>query len=197
MQNNQVNNIFYNRAKAKKYLDTYWKNYNTAYPAFLGNGRDCANFISQMLHAGDMPFVDDGNPNHYTLARNWYCKPGATNRDGDKNISLTWKVAAAFGNHWIRRCERHLRDSVLNIENQFNEFASLVYIGDVVQFCYADGTPWHTLAVTDFFDDAEYHIKDIVLASHTIDSNRRSLYRTLLTYPNDYQLRYYMIKAGE
>ncbi|MDF2520591.1 MAG: hypothetical protein K0R84_1219 [Clostridia bacterium] len=190
-------NKHYNRTKAKQYIDAHWKNYNPAYPTFHGGGGDCANFISQVLYAGGMRWVDDGNPSHYSWFTNWYCKPGATNKDGDRRITLSWKVAAAFKRHWERRVARNIvisyKDAINNIKNLAHE----LYVGDPVQFCYANGVSYHTLVVTGFAWDKAGGFNDIVLASHTIDSNRRSLYHTMQKYPDNYQLRVYVIKEGE
>jgi hypothetical protein len=190
-------NSFYNRSKAKLYIDTYWKNYNPAYPTFHGGGGDCANFVSQVLFAGGMPWVDDGNPNHYTWFTNWYCKPGASNRDGDKRITLSWKVAASFRKHWEKRAAKILVISYKDAISNMGDLSKQVFIGDPVQFCYANGTPYHTLIVTGYSWDKAAGVSDIVLASHTIDSNKRSLYNTMLKYPKDYHLRFYVIKDGE
>ncbi|MGB7605667.1 MAG: amidase domain-containing protein [Lutisporaceae bacterium] len=192
-----VKNNNYNRVKAKQYIDTYWDNYNPAYPTFHGGGGDCANFVSQVVYAGGMKWVDDGNPSHYTWFTNWYCKPGATNRDGDRKITLSWKVAAAFRRHWEKRSARQIlikyRDAISDMEKLSRE----LYIGDPVQFCYANGVAYHTLIVTGFAWDKAAGVNDIVLASHTIDSNKRSLYNTMLKYPDNYLLRVYVIKDGE
>lgn len=189
-------NSFYSRNKAKAYIDAYWQNYNPAYPTFHGGGGDCANFVSQVVYAGGMPWVDDGNPNHYTWANNWYCKPGASNRDGDKRITLTWKVAASFRRHFEKRVARLLVIKYQDAINNMSDLVNQVYVGDPVQFCYTNGTPYHTLIVTGFSWDKAAGVSDIVLASHTIDSNRRSLYNTMLKYPKDYHLRFYVIKEG-
>jgi hypothetical protein len=42
----------YNGAAAASYADTYWQNYNSAWPSFAGSGGDCTNFVSQALYAG-------------------------------------------------------------------------------------------------------------------------------------------------
>jgi hypothetical protein len=193
----RVNNSFYDRAKAKAYIDTYWKNYNPAYPSFSHGGGDCTNFISQVLYAGGMPWVDDGNPANHRKSTNWYCKPGATAKDSERRITFSWKIAAVFKAHWIDRVEQHRMFSYSEAIKNIDAIADSVYLGDVVQFCYSSGVPYHTLAITGFNRDPEYKIKDIVLASHDIDSNRRSLYRTMLKYPADYKLRVYNIKLGE
>lgn len=190
-------NSFYNRAKAKAYIDTYWKNYNPSYPSFSHGGGDCTNFVSQVLYAGGMPWVDDGNPANHKKSTNWYCKPGATAKDSDRRITFSWKIAAVFKAHWINRVAQHRIYSYAEAIKNINAIADSVYLGDVVQFCYSSGVPYHTLAITGFNRDPEYKIRDIVLASHDIDSNRRSLYRTMLKYPADYKLRVYNIKLGE
>src|SRR5215471_12330990 len=42
----------YNGAAAAAYADTYWQNYNPAWPSFANQGGDCTNFVSQALYAG-------------------------------------------------------------------------------------------------------------------------------------------------
>lgn len=190
-------NSFYDRAKAKAYIDTYWKNYNPAYPSFKQGGGDCANFVSQILYAGGMPWVDDGIPANYKNSKNWYCKPGATAKDSDRKITFSWKIAASFKLHWIKRVDKHFMVDYSDVINSINDISDRVYVGDVVQFCYSSGVPYHTLAVTGFNRDPEYNVNDIVLASHDIDSNSRSLFRTVLKSPGDYKLRVYVVKDGE
>ncbi len=189
-------NGFYNREKAKEYIDTYWKNYNPAYPTFHQGGGDCTNFISQVLYAGGMPWADDKNPVNHKKGTNWYCKPGATAKDSERRITFSWKIAAVFKAHWINRVERHKMYSYTEAIQNMNELSREVFLGDVVQFCYSSGVPYHTLAITGYNRDPEYNVRDIVLASHDIDSNKRSLYRTMLRYPSDYKLRVYNIKMG-
>ncbi|HYE82773.1 MAG TPA: amidase domain-containing protein [Clostridia bacterium] len=196
MNGHERANSYYDRSKAKAYIDTYWKNYNPAYPSFHHGGGDCTNFVSQVLFAGGMPWADDKNPANHKKSVNWYCKPGATNKDSEKRITFSWKIAAVFKAHWIKRVEAHRMYSYAEAIQNMNEVSDGVFLGDVVQFCYSSGVPYHTLAVTGFNRDPEYNVRDIVLASHDIDSNTRSLYRTMLQYPSDYKLRVYNIKLG-
>lgn len=44
----------YNGAAAAAYADTYWSNYNSAWPDFAHKGGDCTNFVSQALYAGGL-----------------------------------------------------------------------------------------------------------------------------------------------
>ncbi|MDU4786842.1 MAG: amidase domain-containing protein, partial [Clostridiaceae bacterium] len=40
---------------ARDYAYKYWSSYNPAYTSYKGNGGDCANFVSQCIHAGGIP----------------------------------------------------------------------------------------------------------------------------------------------
>lgn len=52
----KINNYnSYNRIAARDYAYKYWSSYNPAYTSNKGNGGDCANFVSQCLHAGGIP----------------------------------------------------------------------------------------------------------------------------------------------
>lgn len=42
----------YDGAAAAAYADTYWQNYNSAWPSFANRGGDCTNFVSQALYSG-------------------------------------------------------------------------------------------------------------------------------------------------
>jgi Putative amidase domain len=44
----------YSGAAAAAYADTYWQNYNPAWPSFANKGGDCTNFVSQALYAGGL-----------------------------------------------------------------------------------------------------------------------------------------------
>lgn len=189
-------NANYNREKAKEYIDKYWKNYNQSYPSFHKGGGDCTNFVSQILHAGGMAFTDDGIADRYTWYTNWYCKSGATNVDGDTRVSLSWKVAVAFKNHWMKKSAKAYMLSYLRAIESMEGLVDDLYIGDIVQFCYSNGTPWHSLGITGYSIDSLSKKRDIILASHTKNSNTRSLLKTLYKYPMDYKLRVYKIKNG-
>lgn len=52
----KINNYnSYNRIAARDYAYKYWSSYNPAYTSYKGKGGDCANFVSQCLHAGGIP----------------------------------------------------------------------------------------------------------------------------------------------
>ena len=53
----------YDVGAAFNYADKYWCNYNPNYASYKGKGGDCANFVSQCLHAGGLPMDNEWNPN--------------------------------------------------------------------------------------------------------------------------------------
>lgn len=58
---------------ANYYASRYYKNYNTDYIDLSGYGGDCANFVSQCLHAGGLEYKKDKrNPGKKSLASNWW-----------------------------------------------------------------------------------------------------------------------------
>jgi len=50
---NNYNN--YDRIAARDYAYKYWSSYNPAYTNYRYDGGDCANFVSQCIHAGGIP----------------------------------------------------------------------------------------------------------------------------------------------
>jgi len=59
----------YNGAAAAAYADTYWQNFNSAWPSFANNGGDCTNFVSQALFAGGIAMRPSPA---YSGAAAWY-----------------------------------------------------------------------------------------------------------------------------
>jgi hypothetical protein len=61
----------YDGAAAAVYADTYWQNYNSAWPSFANSGGDCANFVSQALYAGGITMR---TPPAYSGDAAWYMR---------------------------------------------------------------------------------------------------------------------------
>ncbi|WP_460626444.1 amidase domain-containing protein [Intrasporangium mesophilum] len=75
----------YNPVGAKDYANTYALSRNLSYPNFAGT--DCANFVSQAVHAGGYSFVGSSNPSslyEWWIHGNWY---------GTWDYATTWSVA--------------------------------------------------------------------------------------------------------
>ncbi|QGG48511.1 amidase domain-containing protein [Heliorestis convoluta] len=167
----------YNREAAVAYAYRHWNNPNRAYPFFgdPGEGGDCTNFISQCLFAGGMPWVE-GPLERFTWATYWWCKPGATDRDGDRRITLTWKVASAFHNHWSKRATDYSIHSPEEMIAQWPQWLEKLWRGDVIQLTLPEGRPYHTLLVVKKVE------QDFHLAAHTYDTIDRSLYGTIQSF---------------
>jgi cell wall-associated NlpC family hydrolase len=74
----------YNRAAAVQYADTYWNNYNSAYPSFATKGGDCTNFVSQALYAGGVPMHTSPQ---YSGSAVWYM---LQSRKKSYSYSVSW-----------------------------------------------------------------------------------------------------------
>ena len=77
--------IGYNAKKAIEYADTYANGVNSYYGEA---SQDCANFVSQCLHAGGVAYTGS------TYSTDWYFEPNS------KTGSLAWVNVAAFDTHW-------------------------------------------------------------------------------------------------
>src|SRR5438128_9857359 len=74
----------YNGAAASAYADTYWLNYNPAWPSFANSGGDCTNFVSQALYAGGIAMRPSPA---FSGAAAWYM---VKNRRGRWSYSPSW-----------------------------------------------------------------------------------------------------------
>lgn len=156
----------YIRKDAVKYANKHYENYNRNYPNFSddpGEGGDCTNFISQCLYAGGMKWVEKSR--YYDRAENWWCKKGATDRDGDSRITLTWKLATGFKNHWKTRSAKYSSNTVLSMKRQWSDWLDELKLGDVIQLANSSGSPYHTMIISG------YASGDFKLAAHTKDTN--------------------------
>lgn len=77
----------YNPQGAVNYAEKYWTNYNDFYPNYNIFGGDCADFVSQSLHAGGLQ-----------MNANWYHAPA----DIKRNIS--WTYASSLQSYLAKYC---------------------------------------------------------------------------------------------
>ncbi len=98
----------YNGAVAAAYADTYWSNYNSAWPSFANRGGDCTNFVSQALYAGGLPMrtspTYSGDAAWYMIEnhKKWsYSNPWVNAQDNSilmlQNMPGVTKVADVYG----------------------------------------------------------------------------------------------------
>lgn len=146
----QVNdNPFYTRAKydpvkAKEYVKKWYNSFNPTYPSFDGRGGDCANFVSQALHAGGMPMVGNNASNFH----HWFCKTKSHNEL--KKISSTWRGADAFGHYWMKNAKgyRVFNETYFASRKNFEFVYKYTSVGDAISILNYNGRPFHTVIVT-------------------------------------------------
>lgn len=156
----------YSPKKAVEYAIKYALNYNTSYPSYKGSGGDCANFISQALHAGGKPMVG----NNAASMKSWFC--WSRNKWDVKSISSTWRGANAFSVYWKVNANsyRDFDKSYFKSLEAFKSIYNYASRGDALSFLDYNGSAYHTLIVVDYSNG------DLICASHAYDSNNRSLF---------------------
>jgi hypothetical protein len=76
----------YHRARAKRYAELWWNQYNPSYPKF---DVDCTNFVSQCLHEGGLSMETTGQ-----REKGWWVQ-------GKTNWSFSWSVANSLMNYLV------------------------------------------------------------------------------------------------
>lgn len=156
----------YSPEKAIEYAITYAFDYNTAkYPSYAGKGGDCANFISQALHAGGKPMIGMNSTNF----SNWFCRSNHLWDVG--KISSTWRGADAFGHYWMAKSisYKNFDSSYFADSSKFKKVLSYGNRGDALSLLNSNGRPFHTLMIIDYSKD------DLILAAHSGDTITASL----------------------
>ena len=59
--------LSYDAQAAVNYANTYCRNYNRNYASYKNSGGDCANFVSQCMHAGGIDFSGCQNVNRQVM----------------------------------------------------------------------------------------------------------------------------------
>lgn len=177
---NLAANAAYDRLAAQDYLIKYWLSPNPAYPVF---DADCANFVSQALHAGGMHML--GNANSRDSASSWFIR--LTFKPDTAYYSATWTGADYFTKHWGTDCfgrgYRRAYDCRYYIGqdlcDNFGEIAGVLRPGDVIQLTRNQNTArYHTLMV---FENTG---ADIKMSAHTYNTLDRSLFDEATNKPD-------------
>lgn len=146
------------------YAETYWSNYNTAYPNFNGHadGGDCTNFVSQSLKAGGWKHV----PGYVYDYTKWF---GNADIQSDSFVGV---------NEWSWFAQNSKRTTPLANVYQAE-------VGDVIQVDFdRDGSKDHTMIVTYKSNGVPY------VTYHSNNTYRRSLASLIASYPNAYYYAY-------
>ncbi|RSS35993.1 amidase domain-containing protein [Streptomyces sp. WAC08241] len=140
------------------YAETYWSNYNPAYPNFNGSGAggDCTNFVSQSLKAGGWKHV----PGYVYDYTRWF---GTADIQSHSFIGV---------NEWSWFAQNSKRTTSLANVYQLD-------VGDVLQVDFdKNGSKDHTMIVTSRRNGVPY------LTYHSTNTLRRSVTSIISAYPN-------------
>lgn len=136
----------YDRVRATRYADVWWDDFNPRYPKLPD---DCTNFISQCLHAGDLPMKERGD-----RVNGWWVDKA--NSAG--SWSYSWTTAHAL----FQFLKKH--HSIEQVRQ-----ASELKMGDLIFYDWdGSGVYHHSTIVTDFDDR-----KDPLVNAHTEPSFHR------------------------
>ncbi|EOW9530499.1 amidase domain-containing protein [Bacillus cytotoxicus] len=114
----------YNRLEAVKYAERWWDNRNPVYRNFPDN---CTNFVSQCLHAGEIPMT--GYPN---IRKGWWQR--------GNQWSWSWAVAHSF--YW------YLSGSTTGLRAKSVEKPEDLILGDIIAYDFENDGRWnHTTIV--------------------------------------------------
>lgn len=154
----------YSYSDAVKYAESYCFYYNPSYPDWSDQGGDCANFISQCLHAGGKSMV--GTPGSSTAAQNWSNWFSTGSSCNTSNVSSTWRGANAFKGYWMYNASGYNTFSSVGASSYSYGFA-----GDAVSLLNSNGNAYHTVIIVGY-DSSN---KDFIVAAHTRDTRTAKL----------------------
>ena len=170
----------FNRAAAKDYVYTWIYGQDPHYGYGQLSTNDSTNFASQVLHAGGVPFYDDGHGMvawNYSLqvSASWYLPNdfrsyfGDIDGVGEKKAYMMYKVSAY---------------DLATISDAWDWLYNLIGgAGDIVQFCKNDGTTYHTQVVQRRSVNEGYvGEKKVSMAQHAPDSLGGNNWINLKTY---------------
>lgn len=148
----------YSRDDAVKYAKKYYKNYNSNYPDWGNLGGDCANFVSQCLHAGGKSMVK-GEATSFAY---WFSSGNTTDTN---KVSSTWRGADAFRHFWQSNASKYKKFT------SYDGMYAYGFKGDAATFLTPNGRGYHTVIIVDY----DTKNKDLVYAAHTISTKSGSL----------------------
>ena len=149
----------YNREAAVEYARTWALYRNPKYKDYDPWGGDCTNYISQCIHAGSIPFDNQGKD----VMGKWYWY-------SDSSRTPSWTSADAFRRYILNNNNQNTDNhGIYAVRAEYNELE----IGDIIQLVY-QGVSYHTMIVTEVILDDRNYLLDYLICQHTPD---------LLDYP--------------
>ena len=144
----------YERQKAIDYARAWALGLNPVYHDYEKYGGDCTNYISQCLHAGDIPFDESGRD--VTTKWYWY---------SDYSRTPSWTAAQPFETYLLNNNKEGTKN--YGIYASFCEYDELE-LGDLVQK-RVNGVLTHTMIVTSKVLDRYGNIVDYLVCQHSYD----------------------------
>ncbi|WP_028594740.1 amidase domain-containing protein [Paenibacillus assamensis] len=194
-----ASNSQYDRTVAKQYITNYWNTYNTPkYPNLNNMGGDCANFVSQVLHAGGLAMDTTGG---------WYInsKQSPPTYPSPSNVTQfnhswgtadpsPWISAKQFNNRYSGgySASVDLGFTGQGVIDNIGHFHQKLWTGDVVQLLQKKlwwYEAYHTMVVYT------YDSSDVYLAAHSSSTNNTSL-KSLAARSTDKKFDFFYIKNG-
>lgn len=168
--------LSYNRYNAVQYAYKWYNKYNDKYEIFRTG--DCANFVSQCLHAGGIPM------RHAKSDRlSWYC---------DMTLDLLlykhykyskpWSIVSAQRS-FFRIVHGALREYKILSKKDIQKYISYVQTGDIVYFDFeSNGTLDHATLLTKKYSYRSN--SDLYVTGHTAPIKDEPITKLLKKYPN-------------
>lgn len=173
--------MVYNRSLALYYMEKYSLNPNKAIYPYYEND-DCANFASQVLHAGGLTELGT----NWGSFSSWFCH---TNKEADlRKVSITWRAARYFRKHWgnengagFNRADKFYDMTVIEAVQNYSYLYNLLSTGDIIQYGRPENNnlPYHTQIIYKKGYNQALGIYDIFIAQHTKNVIGASLYKYL------------------
>lgn len=139
--------------KMVAYIDEYYDKFNPDYPNWTDIGGDCANYISQVLHAGGLPMVGVGK--NSMDFENWFSQG---NKTDIKKVSSTWRGADAFKYYFLENSNEHMKFNLIDDKVKYYDYGE---VGDPLSILNPNGKAIHTMIVYRKLE------KELILSAHT------------------------------
>jgi len=192
--------VSYDRIVARDYANEHWDSFNTSEYPYLGDmGGDCANFVSQCLHAGGFPM--DTNGGWYLTAKDVEHVIKYPRDIDDFNSSWEtgdpspWISAEEFNNYWDSKSYDNKEYTPSDLLNDLPNVYDKAWSGDVIQILkqnlwWYEG--YHTMIITSYASG-----NDLLMTYHSNEEHNKSLKTIIDAYnDNDHKFEVFYIKNG-
>lgn len=183
--------VTYSRTNAVEYALDYYNSTNPAYPDLRSMGGDCANFVSQCLHAGGKDMTDE-----------WYIEKKNNTYPAPENVTQlnnSWKLAdpspwisaKEFNNYWSDYATTYEYKVTDYKKDHETIYKKSILKGDAVQLLkpvlwWYEGM--HTMIIVGY--DASG--SDFIYAAHSNDTKDSSILSNICNASNGIYDKYHL-----